>query len=120
MAKVLAAYLLAWRRATTYAKDTNWIFARSGTKGKTPRIGTVLVHNYLYPAVLKAGVLTTTNIKAMRTKKKVDRNTAQTALGQSIVEFTLNKYTQTDNHELLAAQNLMLNAIFKPALQGVQ
>jgi len=48
----------------------------------------------------------------LTTKKKVDPKTAQTALRQSNVAFTLNRYTQTDNEELVAAQNLMLDAIF--------
>lgn len=163
MTKVLAAYLLAWRKETMYGKDTDWIFASSRTKGKTPRVGNMLVRSYLYPAAVKAGVLTTTNIKVMRTikkkgkkvkaevevpiyfdktgkrvkrfgfhqfrhslssflttKKKVDPKTAQTALRQSSVEFTLNQYTQTDNEELLAAQNLMLDAIFNAPPQVVQ
>jgi hypothetical protein len=56
----------------------------------------------------------------LTTKKKVDPKTAQTALRQSSVEFTLNKYTQTDNDELLAAQNLMLDAIFKTEPRAIQ
>jgi integrase len=123
----------------------------------------MLVRSYLYPAAVKAGVLTTTNVKVMRTKKrkgkrvkveveipiyfdrtgkrvkrfgfhqfrhslssflttkkKVDPKTAQTALRQSNAAFTLDKYTQTDNDELLAAQNLMLDAIFKTVPQVVQ
>jgi integrase len=156
-------YLRAWRKETMYGKDTDWIFASSRTKGRTPRVGNMLVRSYLYPAAVKAGVLTTTNIKVMRmkkkkgkkvqveveipiyfdktgkrvkrfgfhqfrhslssfltTKKKVDPKTAQTALRQSSVEFTLNKYTQTDNDELLAAQNLMLDAIFKTEPRAIQ
>ena len=161
MSQVLAAYLLAWRKETMYGKDTDWIFASSRTKGKTPRVGNMLVRSYLYPAAVKAGVFTTANIKVMRmnkkegkkvevevpiyfdktgkrvkrfgfhqfrhslssfltTKKKVDPKTAQTALRQSSVEFTLNKYTQTDNEELLAAQNLMLDAIFKTEPRAIQ
>jgi integrase len=161
MSQVLAAYLLAWRKETMYGKDTDWIFASNRKKGKTPRVGNMLVRSYLYPAAVKAGVLTTTNIKVMRmdkkkgkkvevevpiyfdktgkrvkrfgfhqfrhslssfltTKKKIDPKTAQTALRQSNVAFTLNKYTQTDNDELLAAQNLMLDAIFKPEARAVQ
>ena len=49
----------------------------------------------------------------LTTKKKVDPKTAQTALRQSNAAFTLNRYTQTDSDELLAAQNLMLDAIFE-------
>lgn len=37
---------------------------------KTPRVGNMLVRSYLYPAAVKAGVLTTTNIKVMRTVRK--------------------------------------------------
>ena len=142
MSDVLAAYLWAWHKVTMHGKDTDWIFASSRTKGKTPRVGNMLVRSYLYPVVVQAGVLTTTNIKVLRTikkkekkvevsinfdktgkrvrrfgfhqfrhslssflttKKKVDPKTAQTALRQSSVEFTLNRYTQTDNEEPLAA-----------------
>jgi hypothetical protein len=53
-----------------YAKDTDWIFPSSYTKGETPWVGNMLVRSYLYPAAVKAGVLTTTNIKVMRTKKR--------------------------------------------------
>lgn len=40
------------------------------TKGKTPRVGNMLVWSYLYPVAVQAGVLTTTNIEVMRTIKK--------------------------------------------------
>jgi hypothetical protein len=36
------------------------------------------------------------------------------------VAFTLNEYTQTDNDELLSAQNLMLDAIFNTKVAVVQ
>jgi hypothetical protein len=161
MSEVLAAYLLAWRTETKFGNDIDWIFASDRKKGKTPRVGNMLVRSYLYPTAVNAGVLTTTNIKVMgtkkrkgkkvevelpiyfdktgkrvkrfgfhqfrhslssflTTKKKVAPKTAQTALRQSSVEFTLNKCTQTDNDELLAAQNLMLDAIFKTEPRAVQ
>jgi integrase len=113
----------------------------------------MLVRSYLYPAAVKAGILTTASVwvkkleketeeevevekviyldkkgkrvkrfgfhqfrhslsSFLTTKKMVDPKTAQTALRQSNAAFTLNCYTQTDNDELLAAQNLMLDAIF--------
>ena len=56
----------------------------------------------------------------LTTKKKVDPKTAQTALRQSDSRFTMDKYTQTDHDELLAAQNLMLDAIFKTEPRAVQ
>ena len=161
MSEVLAAYLLAWRRETKYGKDKDWVFASDRKKGETPRVGNMLVRSYLYPAAVKAGVLTTAAISVKKlnkktgeevevqkviyfdkkgkrvkrfgfhqfrhslssfltTKKKVDPKTAQTALRQSNVAFTLNQYTQTDNDELLAAQNLMLDAIFDTETGVVQ
>jgi hypothetical protein len=48
------------------------------------------------------------------------RGTAQTALRQSNAAFTLNRYTQAGNDELVAAQNMMLDAIFNTATEAVQ
>jgi hypothetical protein len=56
----------------------------------------------------------------LTTKKKVDPKTAQTALRQSNVAFTLSQYTQTDNDELLAAHTLMLDAIFGTEPRAIQ
>ncbi len=161
MSEVLAAYLLAWRRETKFGKDTDWAFASDRSKGKTPRVGNMLVRDYLYPAAVKAGVLTTANVRVKKldketgkgveaektvycdksgkavkrfgfhqfrhslssfltTKKKVDPKTAQTALRQSDSRFTMDRYTQADLDELLAAQNLMLDAIFKTEPRAVQ
>lgn len=161
MSEVLGAYLLAWRRETKYGKDTDWVFASDRSKGTTPRVGNMVVHSYLYPAAVKAGVLTTAKVRVKKlvkktgkevevekviyfdkkgkrvrrfgfhqfrhslssfltTKKKLDPKTAQTALRQSNAAFTLNRYTQTDNDELVAAQNMMLDAIFNTKAGVVQ
>ena len=115
----------------------------------------------MYPAAVKAGVLTTANVwvkkldkktgkevevekviyfdkkgkrvkrfgfhqfrhslsSFLTTKKKLDPKTAQTALRQSNAAFTLNMYTQTDKEELVAAQNMMLDAIFNTNTEVVQ
>jgi integrase len=161
MSPLLAKYLQAWRRETKYAKDGDWVFASTRTKGKTPRVGNMLVRDYLYPASVKAGVLTESTVLVKKlnkktgrtedvekivyldakgnrvkrygfhnfrhslssfltTKKKLDPKTAQTALRQSNAAFTLMKYTQTDNEELVAAQNLMLDAIFQHGTEVIQ
>ncbi len=73
MSEVLAAYLLAWRKETMYGKDTDWIFASDRKKGKSPRVGNMLVRSYLYPAAVKAGVLTTTNIKVFELRRGKER-----------------------------------------------
>jgi integrase len=58
MSEVLAVCLLAWRRETKYGKDPDWIFASERSKGKAPRGGNMFVRSYLYPAEVKAQVLT--------------------------------------------------------------
>ena len=161
MSDVLAAYLQTWRRQTTYAKAEDWIFASDKKKGVSPRVGNMLVRDYLYPAAVKVGVLTESRKREswivrktgkvmegertvyfdrkgervtrfgfhqfrhslssfLTTKKKVDPKTAQTALRQSNAAFTLNRYTQTDSDELMAAQQMMVDAIFGAAGTVVQ
>ena len=56
----------------------------------------------------------------LTTKKKADPKTAQTALRQSNPAFTLALYTQADKEELLATQNMMLDAIFETNGQTIQ
>lgn len=70
---VCTAYLAAWRRETKCGKDTDWVFASDRSKSKTPRAGNMLVRSYLYPAAVKAGVLTTANIMV----KKLDKKTGK-------------------------------------------
>jgi integrase len=56
----------------------------------------------------------------LTTKKKVDPKTAQTALRQSNAAFTPSRYTQTDSDELMAAQQMMVYAIFGAAGTAIQ
>jgi hypothetical protein len=56
----------------------------------------------------------------LTTKRKADPKTAQTALRQSNLAFTRNCHTHTDNDELVAAQNLMLDAILGSEAEVVQ
>ena len=73
MSPVLAAYLLAWRRETKYGKDTDWVFASDRNKGKTPRVGNMLIRSYLYPAAVEAEILTESTEKV----KKLDKNSGK-------------------------------------------
>jgi hypothetical protein len=49
--------LEAWRKETTYANESDWVFASHKTHGKTPRFGGMLVRDYLYPAAERAGII---------------------------------------------------------------
>ena len=148
MAPLLARYLRAWRSQTIFAADCDWIFASTKNKGKTPRVGNMLASDYLRPAAVKAGALSTTAEKRidnesketlrlhywdkqgsgvkrfgfhnlrrslasfLTTKKKTDVKTVQRSLRHAKSTTTLDKYVQTDMDELVAAQEMMLDAIF--------
>jgi integrase len=58
MSPMLAAALREWQQTTRYKKLTDWVFASKKTKGRTPRVGNMIVADYLYPAAVQAGVLT--------------------------------------------------------------
>ena len=155
MAPLLAQYLRAWRSQTVFAADTDWIFASNKTGGKSPRVGNMLVADYLRPAAVKAGALTITHEQGfdkqgnetdklrywdkrgnevkrfgfhnfrhslasfLTTKKKTDVKTVQRSLRHKKSATTVDKYVQTDMDELVAAQEVMLDAIFQNRSEAV-
>jgi len=56
MAAELAQFLREWHKVTVYGKPTDWVFASSRRRGRTPRAGNMLVSNHLRPAAIKARV----------------------------------------------------------------
>jgi hypothetical protein len=54
---MLASCLEVWRTETPYAKESDWVFASHKTHGKTPRFGSMLVRDYLYPAAERARII---------------------------------------------------------------
>src|ERR1035441_1234838 len=68
---------------TTYAKAEDWIFASVRKKGASPRVGNMLVRDYLYPAAVQAGVLT----KSRMQTTWIDRKTGKTVEGEKTVYF---------------------------------
>jgi integrase len=132
MAPLLAKYLRAWQVETAHAKLTDWVFASDKTHGRTPRVGNMLCVDYLRPAAIKAGVkleqgqrfgfhnLRHSLASFLVTKKKTDVKTAQRSMRHAKSTTMLDHYTQTDMEELIAAQEMMLDAIFAHAEGTVQ
>lgn len=52
--QTVAATLQAWRMETSYAQDDDLLFTSSG---KTPRLASMLVEDYVRPAAIAAGVI---------------------------------------------------------------
>jgi integrase len=57
MHEQLATLLLEWRKATSYAKEDDFLFASSRMKGLQPRLGSMISSDYIRPAAIRAGVI---------------------------------------------------------------
>jgi len=57
MTKGLATVLQVWRQETMFAKDGDLLFPSYRKKGKQPRLGSMIVEDYIRPAAIAAGVL---------------------------------------------------------------
>ncbi len=57
MHETLAALLQAWRQQTPYSKDSDFLFPSFKLHGKQPRIGSMIVQDYVRPAAVAAGVI---------------------------------------------------------------
>jgi integrase len=59
MHPLLADFMLDWHQATPYSQPGDWIFASARMKGKQPRSASIMVEDYVRPAAVKVGILTT-------------------------------------------------------------
>jgi integrase len=57
MHSLLAAVLKSWQEQTNHSEPENYIFASCKLGGKKPRVGSMIVEDYLRPAAVKAGVI---------------------------------------------------------------
>jgi integrase len=53
----LGAVLKTWKEQTLYNKPEDYIFPSYKLDGKKPRVGSMIVQDYLRPAAVKAGVI---------------------------------------------------------------
>jgi hypothetical protein len=56
MTKGLATVLEVWRHETMYAKNGDLLFPSYRKEGKQPRLGSMIVEDYIRPAAILAGV----------------------------------------------------------------
>jgi len=54
---LLAEFMLRWKRKTPYSQSGNWVFPSFKLKGQQPRVANMLVEDYLRPAAVKVGIL---------------------------------------------------------------
>jgi integrase len=54
---LLAEFMLRWKQKTPYSQPGDWVFPSFRLNGRQPRMGSMLVEDYLRPAAVKAGIL---------------------------------------------------------------
>ena len=57
MHETLATVLQAWRQETPYSKDADFLFPSLKLHGRQPRLGSMIVQDYIRPAAIAAGVI---------------------------------------------------------------
>jgi len=54
---LLAEFMFRWKRKTPYSQPSDWVFPSLKLKGQQPRLANMLVEDYLRPAAVKVGIL---------------------------------------------------------------
>jgi integrase len=133
MHPLLSEFMGRWKATTPYPRSSDWVFPSIRLKGKQPRVGNMLVEDYLRPAAMKAGILSPYrndkgklvendprrfgfhnfrhSLASFLIRIKADPKTVQTLLRHSDVKFTLQYYTHSVSDDRMAAAGAMLFAI---------
>lgn len=125
MCDLLAQYLKAWQRETTYGRPGDWVFASAKTKGRTTLVGNMAATDYLRPSAIKAGVvleagqrfgwhnLSHSLASFLVAEKKVDVRTVQDMLRHSNSSTTIGIYSQSSPESRVQVQESVLDSILK-------
>ena len=134
---LLAEFMFLWKRKTPYSQPGDWVFPSLKLKGQQPRLANMLVEDYLRPAAVKAGILSSHrddegklvdddprrfgfhnlrhSLASFLVRIRTDPKTVQTLLRHSDVKLTLQCYTHSVSEDRMAAAGAMLTAIFSHA-----
>src|SRR6266853_2979179 len=114
---LLAEFMFRWKQKTPYSQPGDWVFPSFKLKGQQPRVANMLVEDYLRPAVVKGGILSSHrddegrlvdddprrfgfhnlrhSLASFLVRIKTDPKTVQTLLRHSDVKLTLQCYIPT-------------------------
>ena len=134
---LLAKFMFRWKLKTPYSQLGDWVFPSFKLKGSQPRVANMLVEDYLRPAAVKVGILSSHrddkgklvdddrrrfgfhtlrhSLASFLIRIKTDPKTVQTLLRHSDVKLTLQCYTHSVSDDRMAAAGAMLVAIFSHA-----
>jgi integrase len=131
---LLSEFMSRWHRRTPYSQPSDWVFPSFRLKGKQPRVANMLVEDYLRPAAMEAGILSSYrndkgkqveddprrfgfhnlrhSLASFLIRIRTDPKTVQTLLRHSDVKLTLQFYTHSVSDDRMGASGAMLTAIF--------
>jgi integrase len=134
---LLAECMFRWKHKTPYSQAGDWVFPSFKLKGQKPRLANMLVEDYLRPAAVKAGVLSSHrddegklvdddprrfgfhnlrhSLASFLVRIRTDPKTVQTLLRHSDVKLTPQCYTHSVSEDRMAVAGAMLTAIFSHA-----
>ena len=134
---LLAEFMFGWKRKTPYSQPGDWVFPSFKLNGQQPRVANMLVEDYLRPAALKVGILSSHrddegrlvdddprrfgfhnlrhSLASFLVRMRTDPKTVQTLLRHSDVRLTLQCYTRSVSEDRMAAAGAMLTAILSHA-----
>jgi integrase len=129
--------MFRWKQNTPYSQLGDWVFPSFRLKGEQPRVGNMLVEDYLRPAAVKAGILSSDrndegrlidddprrfgfhnlrhSLASFLVRMGTDPKTVQTLLRHSDVKLTLQFYSHAVSEDRMAAAGAMLIAILSHA-----
>jgi len=121
-----------------YSRLGDWVFPSDRLKGEQPRVANMLVEDYLRPAAVKAGILSSHrdehgrlvdddphrfgfhnlrhSLASFLIRMRTDPKTVQTLLRHSDVKFTLQFYSHAVSQDRMTAAGEMLIAILSHAV----
>jgi integrase len=117
LGSILAATLRAWKDASPYTADTDFVFPSRMKNGAVPLCASVFVRNHLRKAAIAAGAKIPDGYRFglhnlrhslsnwLVNKGHVDPKTVQEMLRHAKVQTTLDLYTQGDNDNKISAQD---------------
>ena len=123
MHRLLADFMRTWKIESPYNRDGNWVFPSTKLKGKKPRVGNMLVQDYIRPAAVKIGILEKDDprrfgfhnlrhsLASFLVRTQTDPKTVQALLRHANVKTTLQLYAHSDLADRMTAQGEALAAI---------
>ena len=118
----MIADLVAWRRETPYAKDSDWVFASRRKRGKQPLWPESVMRNHIRPAAERAGITKHISWHTFRhtfstllAENGEDVKTVQSMMRHANPNITLGIYTHAVDRKKRAAQSKVVDLILPKA-----